>query len=285
MSKINIIRPPKVSVDAKKAFWKQIVMIIIGSTISLALTVSVAAVMERNQRAKDRKLSAMMVLSNIESFARTLEIRSDKMAVNDSVAAWLLNTPFERLELLPDEELGKLFSRATNLSTLNHDHSAENVFSNNIETWKNLGNVHFIDNVGSCFSAIGGVEDQFNDWVTRFDAAKTEVNNNPSAYEGNTLTMKKLHSDKIRTALNAIHNRRCWLRYAAASLRYYNLQNMRYIGISEEEVMAYTDKREDVGGPDGTPPDAEDFYTSAFTLDSLPTMAPLTAKVDSLAAL
>ena len=285
MPKINIIRPPKISVDARKAFWKQILMIIVGSTISLSLTVSVAALMEKRQRVKDRKLSAMMVLSNIESFARTLETRSDKMAVNDSVAAWLLNTPYERLELMPEDELRRLFGRATNLSTLNHDHSAENVFSNNIETWKNMGNVHFIDNVGSCFSAIGGVEDQFNDWVTRFDDALHEVNDNPDAYEGNTPTMKRMHSDKIRTALGAIHNRCCWLRYAAASLRYYNLQNMRYIGITEEEVMAYTDNREDDGGPVGTPPDAEGYYTAPFTLDSLTTMAQFSARLDSLANL
>lgn len=48
MPHINIIRPPKVSVDARKNFWKQIGMIIIGTTISLVLTISAAALMERH---------------------------------------------------------------------------------------------------------------------------------------------------------------------------------------------------------------------------------------------
>ena len=35
MAKINIIRPSKVSVDARKAFWKQLGMLVLGTPISL----------------------------------------------------------------------------------------------------------------------------------------------------------------------------------------------------------------------------------------------------------
>lgn len=48
-------------------------MIVIGTTISLVLTIVAAKLMEVNQRAKDRRLSAMMVMSNIEVFARNAE--------------------------------------------------------------------------------------------------------------------------------------------------------------------------------------------------------------------
>lgn len=229
-------------------------------------------------------MTVMMVISNIESFARTLETRSNKLAHNDSVAAWLLNTPLEDLELMPEKELSSLINQATTHATLNHDRSAENVFSNNIETWKNLGNVHFIDQVGSCFSALNGVEEQFNEWVKSVADAKYEVNTNPNNYEGSTMAMKYMHSDKIRTAMDAVHKRRGWLCYAAACLRYYNRINMAAIGISEQEVMNYTDDREKKDFIKDNPPEAESYYTDPFTLESLTSMNRYSARIEELKA-
>jgi hypothetical protein len=229
-------------------------------------------------------MTAMMVLSNIESFARTLETRSERMASTDSIAAWLLCMSYEDLELLPSNELNKLIDRATDVATLNHDHTAENVFSNNIETWKNVNNVQFIDNVGSCFSALNGVEEQFNQWVMGVPDALHDVRINSDKYEGSTLPMKMMHSDRVRTAMKAIHNRRCWLRYAAATLRYYNLQSMSVIGISEQEVIKYTNDRMEKGEAKGTPPDANSFYTRAYTLDSLTSLTHLTNHIEELKA-
>ena len=66
MAKLNIFRPPKVNVKAPKSdFWKQIGMIVIGTTISLVFTLVAAQLTENYQRAKDRRLSAMMVMSTI----------------------------------------------------------------------------------------------------------------------------------------------------------------------------------------------------------------------------
>ena len=49
MVKINILSPPRVNI---KSFWKQIGMIIIGTTISLAFTLIAAQLTENHQRDK-----------------------------------------------------------------------------------------------------------------------------------------------------------------------------------------------------------------------------------------
>ena len=177
-----------------------------------------------------------------------------------------------------------MIRRATNVATLNHDHTAENVFSNNIETWKNVDNVRFIDNVGSCFSAINGVEEQFNEWVKEVPEAMNDVSVNPDDYQGSTIPLKLMHSDRVRIAMASIHNRRCWLRYAAATLRFYNLQNMAAIGISEQEVMEYTEARLEEGEVVGKPPVSYSFYTHAYTLDSLTSLTHLTERIEELKA-
>ena len=70
---------------------------------------------QHHHRAKDRRLSAMMVMSNIEKFSRNLEEISGYMAHNDSTATWLLEKNTDELEMLPEEELDNLVSKATNL--------------------------------------------------------------------------------------------------------------------------------------------------------------------------
>ena len=284
LSETEIITDDNPTGKGNNSFWKNLFRIILGTTISILLTFGTNALIQQHRKFKDRKLTALMVMSNIESFAQTLETRSDRMASIDSLAAWLLCTPYEDLELLPDKELYELISKATTLATLNHDHSAENVFSNNIDTWKNVNNVLFIDNVGSCFSAMNGVEEQFNEWVKEVPDAKQDVSINPDKYEGSSIPMKMMHSERLRTAMGAIHNRRCWLRYAAATLRFFNLQNMNAIGISEKEVKEYTDARKVEGETVGTPPEGHSFYTRAYTLDSLTTLTHLTHRIEALKA-
>ena len=54
-------------------FWHQMGAIVLGTTISLIVTIAAAQILERHQRAKDRRLSALIVMSNIESTALNLE--------------------------------------------------------------------------------------------------------------------------------------------------------------------------------------------------------------------
>lgn len=282
MPHINIIRPPKVSVDARKNFWKQIGMIIIGTTISLVLTISAAALMERHQRAKDRKLSAMMVMSNIEVFARLADGYAEYMASADSIATWLLSKPLEELELMPEEELNSLIDQATVTPFLSHDKSAENIFTNNIETWKNMGNVVFINLVGQCFSTMNHVEEYWNKRATDLNEAILDIKDHPDQYEGSSIPMKIIRNDKVRRAIKGIHYWRAWLSHAAATMRFENRHNMEAIGISEEKVMEYTNDLELGTTNADFAPDFDEFYNGPISPDNFSTMRTLDARLDSL---
>ena len=282
MTKLSI-RPPKVYLNAKgKGFWKQIGMIVIGTTISLVLTIVAAKLMEVNQRAKDRRLSAMMVMSNIEVFARNAEELSEYLASNDSVATWLLNKPIEDLELLPPEELNGVVDQATVLPFLSRDKSAENIFSNNIETWKNMGNVQFIDKVGQCFSTMSMVEEYWNKRVTDINNTILDIKDHPSDYEGSSIPIKILRTEKMRRSLNGIHYLRAWFSHVAATMRYYNRYNMESIGITEQEVIEYTAFREKGDENQGEEPDFNDFYSDPISPDSLSSMHEYDARLEEL---
>ena len=283
MPKINIIRPPRISVDTRNGFWKQIGMIVIGTTISLLFTVAAAKITENIQRAKDRKLSAMMVLSNIEKFARTLDDHAKILRQTDSIATWLLSKPVEELELLPNEELEDKVNQVTTFFFLSYDKSAESIFSNNIETWKNMGNVQFIDQVGQCFSAMHSIEEYWNKWTSNVNEAVIDISDHPGNYEGDTWAVKCLRSEQIRHYIHSIHTMSNWFSYTSATMRYHNQRNMKAIGIKEQAVMKYTNAREmDKESEEGAP-NPKDYYTAPLDPASLTSMHALDAMLDSLA--
>lgn len=92
----------KTTKEEKKAkrnnFVNRIGTIVLGTTISLIVTIVAAQILERNHRAKDRRLSALMVMSNIESYARILESAHEYMERADTVSAWLLNLPLNEVD-------------------------------------------------------------------------------------------------------------------------------------------------------------------------------------------
>jgi hypothetical protein len=284
MVNLKSVRPPRVNVNTEKgSFWKQIGMIIIGTTISLAFTLIAAQLTEKHQRAKDRRLSAMMVMSNIEIFSRLMDDYSAYLAPADSVATWLLGKPLEELELMPEEELNSLIDQVTSLPFMSHDKSAENIFSNNIETWKNMGNVAFISIAGQCFSTMNSVEEYWNKWATDLNETILDIKDHPDHYEGSTMPIKILRSEKVRRSLKGIHYWRAWLSHVAATIRYNNQKNMESIGIEEQKVMDYTNELSlALEDSKNAEPDFSDFYSSPLNPDSLTTLHDLDIRLKEL---
>ncbi len=138
----------KTSKKEKKAkrlnFLNQIGAIVLGTTISLIVTIVAAQILERNHRAKDRRLSALMVMSNIESYARILESAHDYMGRADTVSAWLLNLPLNKVDSLDQDSLLSLMDELLYIPLIIYDKTTEGIFSDDIETWKNMGNFLFI---------------------------------------------------------------------------------------------------------------------------------------------
>ena len=282
MVKLNI-KPPKVNFNSKSGgFWKQIGMIVIGTTISLVFTLVAAQLTENYQRAKDRRLSAMMVMSNIEVFARLMDGYAEYMATTDSIATWLLSKPIEELELMPEAELNGLIDQATGFPFLSRDKSAENIFSNNIETWKNMGNVVFINLVGQCFSTMNSVEEYWNKRATDLNETILDIKDHPDNYEGRTVPIKILRLEKVRRTLKGIHYWRAWLSHVAATMRYNNRKNMESIGIEEQEVMDYTNSLELGSENTHEEPDFNDFYSGPLNPDSLTTLHELNIRLEKL---
>lgn len=268
-------KPPRIRIDNKLGFWKQIGMIIIGTTISLILTVVATKMSENIQRKKDRKMSALMVMSNIEAFARLLDAYEEHLASSDTITTWLLSRSGEELERMPESELNALLDQANTFPFLTYDKSAENIFSNSIETWKNMGNVEFIYLVGQCFSAMNSIEQYWNKRIKDVNEAVLLIKDHPDDYKGSNVPIKVLNNYKVRRMMKGTHFMRAWFAQGAATMRYNNRKNMKTIGISEQDVLDFTSRMELVFDDTEDAPEFGDFVSPSLNPDSLSSLSEL----------
>ena len=133
-------------------WWKDFVVAILATTVSIFLTFGTSKLVELNNQKKERKLTALMVMSSIESFARSVDESAAVWDRLDSVAVWLLRMPIEEVERLGEEPFRDAVNELFQAPVIRHDQTAETIFSSNIDTWKTMGNFQFVDNVGACFS-------------------------------------------------------------------------------------------------------------------------------------
>ena len=265
----------KTQKEQKKAkrrnFTSQMGAIILGTTISLIVTIVAAQILERNHRAQDRRLSAMMVMSNIESYAQILESAYDFIEHADTVSAWLLNLPLSKVDSLDQDSLLSLMDEVMYIPIFVYDKTAEGIFSDDIETWKNMGNFQFIDNVGKCFSNMHSIEEEWTAFSEEMDKVRDAVLYHPEQYPGNSWGSKYLNNPVFRQILRNFHNMRCWLQNKIEMTRYHNYVNMVTIGITEQELLEFIEMREKEVEVDRERP-GDIIYTPNINPDSITTI-------------
>ena len=257
--------------DKRRNFLSQMWTIILGTTISLIVTIVAAQILERNHRAKDRRLSAMMVMSNIESYAQILESAYGYMGHADTVSAWLLNLPLDKVDSLDQNSLLSLMDEVMYIPIFVYDKTTEGIFSDDIETWKNMGNFQFIDNVGKCFSNMHTIEEEWTAFSEEMDEVRDAVLYHPEQYTGSSWGSKYLKNPVFRQILRNFHNRKCWLQNNIEKIRYHNYVNMVTIGITEQELLEFIEMREKEVEVDREKP-GDIIYTPNINPDSITTI-------------
>ncbi|MBQ9892455.1 MAG: hypothetical protein IJM35_04795 [Bacteroidales bacterium] len=229
--------------NKSKPWVKDLLVAFAGTTLSIILTFGTSALIDNVNRKKDRKLTALMALSSIESSIRALEESGSILARKDTLAQRLLSIPLSDIKKYPPEALMSSISEIMVNYSISMDKTIESIFSSNTDTWRNVGNFQFIDNVGKTYASLRDIE---NDWTIQMRTVSDEyarIMEHPEGYPGESLPEKILSNQTVRKQLQGITSSREWLKYVSTALRSSNKRNMAMIGISEEEVKAFTDER------------------------------------------
>ena len=266
----------------KKSWVKDLLVAFAATTLSIILTFGTTGIINRIKQKQERRLTALMVMSSIEQFARDLELIEKQYAYKDSIATWLLSLPIETVAQMDDGPIDDALVEVYSLPIITHDKTAESIFSSHIDTWKNMGNFQFIDHVGWCFSAMNTLEETFFTAISEISEAKKNIMAHPSDYPGNTYVERLLRNETARSDLKSFHNIRRELSLYIANIRMENRNNMRLIGIPEKEVMAFTD---DKGAADEIEEEVLnplDFVKPDIEIDSVAVHLSFARQLDSL---
>ena len=267
----------------KSPTWlKDLLVAFAATTLSIILTFGTTGIINRIKQKQERRLTALMVMSSIEQFARDLELIEKQYAYKDSIATWLLSLPIETVAQMDDGPIDDALVEVYSLPIITHDKTAESIFSSHIDTWKNMGNFQFIDHVGWCFSAMNTLEETFFTAISEISEAKNNIMAHPSDYPGNTYVERLLRNETARADLKSFHNIRRELSLYIANIRMENRNNMRLIGIPEKEVMAFTD---DMGAADEIEEEVLnplDFVKPDIEIDSVAVHLSFARQLDSL---
>ena len=162
---------------------KELVLTTLATTISIVLTFGTAAYIEHRQKEKNRLQTTMMVLSDIYVFEKQLEMYDSTIVTKwkDSIVE-LQKLSRDSLIKLSDEEVEKFWNALATPIMLPHDKTAENIFTSDISTWREVGNFHFIKLVNFLFTYIDDLVKNFNVQIerktTNYQNFITNVNTN-----------------------------------------------------------------------------------------------------------
>ncbi len=152
-----------------QSMLKEMAMTIIATTISIVLTFGTASIIEKQQKEKNRRLTAVMVLANIEEFYRDncilLEIYQDHRLPMIEHVLKKREENGGNFNNVPEDTLKYWFKRikCDDVYTW-RDRTAEQIFSSNIETWNNVSNFEFIAKVGAAYTQINEFHSEINEW-------------------------------------------------------------------------------------------------------------------------
>ena len=131
----------------RKFDWERFLITVMGTAIGVALTFVVNGMVARHNKEQAQRLTAIMVIHDIDNTINFLKDWKDK----EEEIGELLRSALEqrdRLEEMPFDTLSSVLGDLTDSYVdFRFDTSKEKIFNSDLDTWQNLGNMAFLDNV------------------------------------------------------------------------------------------------------------------------------------------
>lgn len=132
---------------------RELTLSIVGTTVSIILTFGTAAMLEHRQQEKNRRMIAMMVISDIYDFEwRLAQEDTLRYAVWEKDLKELRTLSHDSILRLTDEQRVKYWDALSTPVSYWYDKTAENMFSSDISTFRDVRNAQFIKVVGITYS-------------------------------------------------------------------------------------------------------------------------------------
>ena len=142
--------------------WGSFFVTVMGTAIGVALTFVVSGILERRNKAQAQRLTAIMVIHDIDNSIDIVKDMKEEEERNGELLRLALKQR-DQLEVMPFDTLSSVLGILTDSrSDFSFDTSKEKIFNSDLDTWQNLGNMAFLDNVQSFYHFRQGFQDGVN---------------------------------------------------------------------------------------------------------------------------
>ena len=140
----------------KKSFWggwwRELLVSFLGTTLSIVLTFGISALQDHYEHEAAKRNTAMMTILDVEESIRLLEQVINETDNGFQACRYVLNH-LEQIDSLPAQTLGDAFEYLVEGSPLAFEDSKEKMFLYSQDSWANLDNVSFMNNLQSFFNS------------------------------------------------------------------------------------------------------------------------------------
>ena len=239
------------------SMMKELLLTVLGTTISIVLTFGTAHLMEQRQAKQAQRQTAMMLIHDIDESVAVLEFMADGEEEQKSAIQYVIDH-IDQIDSLP---VDTLYTAMTMLGAIYteekyFDDSKQKVFNSSQDSWKNLDDVPFVDNMERFYESRRYVEFMIVHsplWKCPMSQEESydllvQINNSQSLQLSYAAVLKeKLRDPKIKYFIDSSANRTRTLRQYAQSWKRLSDRNKFIMNIDDEELAEYVKKSQQSG--------------------------------------
>ncbi|MBP5650772.1 MAG: hypothetical protein J6X01_06845 [Bacteroidales bacterium] len=135
----------------RRSWWMQFLISVVGTAIGVGLTFAVSKAVENHNQEQAQRLTAMMVIHDIDETIDLLKAMKEKEDQSYNAAMFTMEH-LDQMDSVPIDMIEKVlvFILADD-QEFRFNTSNEKVFHSSQDTWKNIGSIKFIDNAQTFF--------------------------------------------------------------------------------------------------------------------------------------
>lgn len=240
------------------SMMKELLLTILGTTISIVLTFGTAHLIEQRQAEQAQRQTAMMLIHDIDANIAIVEYFAESEEKQKSAFQYVIDHS-DQIDSLP---VDTLYTAVTMLGTIftdgkYFDDAKEKVFNSSQDSWKNLDDVPFVDNMERFYKSRHYLENMMNqslqwkfplsqeeyyDWVVQIESYNQSPQKSYAA-----ILKEKLSDPKIKYYIDYSSERARILRQNAQLWKRLSDRNKFIMNIDDEELAEYVKKSQQSG--------------------------------------
>ncbi|MBO4557890.1 MAG: hypothetical protein J5693_04715 [Bacteroidales bacterium] len=230
--------------------WQQFIITVLGTAIGVALTFVVNGIINHRNKEQAQRLTAIMVIHDIDNTINILETWKEQEEEGQALLLYALEHRDQK-DPIPSDTMTSILTHLVRRKAEYHfDTSKEQIFNSDVDTWQNLGNMKFIDNVQRFFYErqslleTASTEDWFREPIPDDEYMKVVMESGwvtQQEYDANqwSFLRDQLYDKRVVYYINVSYARVSALKEYIDKFAKLNEENKFIMGITDREMEDY----------------------------------------------